>query len=167
MKKSTVRILIAVIVVCLAVAMGYVLMNRTTKREASAEEIAANQAYAVDWTAVPGWDGKMAEKEFILTLCSYVQDKEIGSNVHKVYSSDVLGNYLHRCSELGEITLMDGVLYITYFADDGDMIILSYGEAGLVEKAVYDAQTDELFHELNGETVVWSKFRNGFQWGDA
>ncbi len=167
MKKSTVRTLLIVVAVCFGITLGYVLLNQTTKREATAEEIAANQAYAVDWTAIEGWDGTLTQKDFILNLCSYAGEKEIGNHVHKYYSSDVLAAHLHRCQELSEITLMNDILYITYFAADGDMIVLSYDDSGLTEKAVYDIQTDEMFHEINGEAMVWSKFRNGFQFGDA
>lgn len=165
MKKSTVRNCLILIAVCLLVSVGYVLMNRSTSREATAQEIEDHAAYLVDWTSVPGWEDGKGEKEFILSLCSYVEEQEIGSNVHQVYSSDILGDYLYRCHDLTEITVMNGSLYITYYAEDGDMVILAYNDAGLFERAVYDAQTDTLFHEMNGSTVIWNKFRNGFQFG--
>ncbi len=165
MKKSTLRIWLGVLAVCLLVPLGYMLFNRSTSREATAEEIAAHEVYALDWTAVPGWEEGRTEKEFILELCSFQQEKEIGSNVHKVYSSDVLGEHLYRCHELSEITLMNNTLYITYFAEDGDMVILAYSDDGLTEMAVHDADTDTLFHKIDGKCVVWNKFRTGFQWG--
>lgn len=165
MKKSTVRILVGVIVVCLAISLGYVLLNRTTSREATVEEIAASEAYVVDWKAIPGWEAGMTEKGFILTLCSYDRDEEIGSNVHKLYTSEILGDHLYRCHELSEITVMNETLYITYFAEDGDMVILAYTDEGLNEKGIYDAETDTMFHEIDGTAVVWNKFRSGFQWG--
>lgn len=165
MKKSTVRNCLILIAVCLLVSVGYVLMNRSTSREATAQELEEHAAYLVDWTAVPGWEPGKSEKEFILSLCSYAEEREIGSNVHQVYTSETLGDYLYRCHELAEITVMNGSLYITYYAEDEDMVILAYNDEGLFERAVYDAQTDALFHEMNGSAVVWSKFRNGFQFG--
>lgn len=165
MNKKTVRNCLILIAVCLLVSGVYVLMNRSTSREATAGEIEAQAAYLVDWTAVPGWQEGMGEKEFILTLCDYVEDQTIGSNVHQVYSSETLGDYLYRCHELTEITVMNGSLYITYYAEDEDMVILAYNDGGLFERAIYDAQTDTLFHERDGSAVVWNKFRSGFQFG--
>lgn len=165
MKKSTLRLWIGLLVVCLAISLGYVLMNRTTSREATAKEIEANHGYAPDWTQIPGWEAGMTEKAFILNLCSYVKDETIGSNVHRIYSSDILPDYLLRCHELSEITVMNETLYITYYAEDEDMVILAYTDEGLNELAVFDAETDTLYHEIDGTAVIWNKFRGGFQWG--
>lgn len=167
MKKSTVVRLLTVVVVCLAVVVIYAMFNRSTKREPTAAEIAAHEAYAVDWSTVPGWEAGMTEKGFVLNLCSYLEDKEIGNNVHKIYTSDVLPGYLYRCHEISEITTLDDTLYITYNAEDQDMVILAYSDEGLTELAVYDKQTDTLYHEIGGEKMVWTKFRTGFQFGEG
>lgn len=167
MKKSTVVRLLTVVVVCLAVVVIYAMFNRSTKREPTAAEIAAHEAYAVDWSAVSGWEAGMTEKEFLLNLCSYLEEKEIGNNIHKVYTSDVLSDYLYRCQELSEIAMLNETLYLTYYAEDEDMVILAYSDEGLTEMAVYDKQTDTLYHEIDGEKMVWSKFRTGFQFGEG
>ena len=124
MKKSTLRTCLIILAVCLGISLGYVLLNRTTSRDATAEEIAAHQVYAVDWKSAPGWEEGMSEKEFLLNLSSFQEEKEIGSNVHQVYSSDAMAGYLYRCRELSEITVMNGTLYITYYCEDEDMVIL-------------------------------------------
>lgn len=166
-KKSTVTRLLTVVAVCLAVVAIYVMFNRSTKRAPTAGEISAHEAYAVDWSTIPGWEAGMTEKEFILNLSSYLEEKEIGSNVHKIYTSDVLPEYLYRCHEITEITTLNETLYISYNAEDEDMVILAYSDEGLTELAVYDHQTDTLYHEINGETMVWTKFRKGFQFGEG
>ena len=165
MKKKNLRIWLAVLAVCLLIPLCYVLMNRSTSREATAMEITAHAAYAVDWTQVPGWEADMTEKEFVLNLCSFREEKQIGSNVHQVYSSDVLAQYLYGCRELSDITLMNGTLYITYFGEGQDMVILAYADEGLTEMAVYDSDSDTMFHTIDGTSTLWSKFRKGFQWG--
>jgi len=165
MKKSTLRICLVIIAVCLSISLIYVLLNRTTSRAATAAEIDAHQTYAVDWTAVPGWEEGMTEKEFLLNLCSFQQEEQIGNNIHQMYSSDVLGSYLYRCHELSEITVMNGTLYITYYAEDEDMVILAYKDEGLNELAVFDSESDTLFHMIDGTSIIWNKFRGGFQWG--
>lgn len=167
MKKSTLRTCLIILAVSLIISIGYVMLNRSTSREATADEIAAYQAYAIDWSAVDGWEAGMTEKEFLLTLSIFQEDQTIGNNVHQVYSSDALPAYLYRCHELAEITLMDDCLYITYYAEDGDMIVLSYADEGLNEMAVYEAESDTLFHSMDGVSKVWNKFRGGFQWGKS
>jgi len=77
----------------------------------------------------------------------------------------VLGEYLYRCAELAEITLMNDTLYLTYYCEDKDMVILAYNDQGLNEMAVHDDETDTLYHMIDGSSVVWSNFRGGFQWG--
>ena len=165
MDKRTLRICLIVLVVSLLVPVVYMMTNRSVSRDATAEEIEAHQVYAVDWSAVPGWETGMTEKEFLLNLSSFQEEKEIGSNIHQVYSSDVLGEYLYRCSELAEITLMNDTLYLTYYCEDKDMVILAYNDQGLNEMAVHDGETETLYHMLDGGCMVWSNFRGGFQWG--
>jgi len=165
MDKRTLRICLIVLVVSLLIPVVYMATNRSTSRDATEAEIAAHQTYAVDWSAVPGWEEGMTEKEFLLNLSSFQEEKEIGSNIHQVYSSDVLGEYLYRCAELAEITLMNDTLYLTYYCEDKDMVILAYNDQGLNEMAVHDDETDTLYHMIDGSSVVWSNFRGGFQWG--
>lgn len=167
MKKSTLRTWLIVIAVCLAISLGYVLLNRSTSREATAEEIANHQLYAVDWKSIPGWEDGMTEKEFLLNLSSFQEEREIGSNVHQIYSSDAMAGYLYRCHELSEITVMNETLYITYHCEDEDMVILAYDDVGLNEMAVFDAETDTMFHMIDGNSIVWNNFRGGFQWGKS
>lgn len=165
MKKSTVRTLIGMVVACLAITFGYMLLNPTTDRPATAEEIAESRNYVIDWTRIPGWEAGMTEKEFLLNLCSFSGEQTIGDTVHTRYTSDVLPEYLYRCGEITEIVERQGYLYISYLAEDGDQIILAYSDDGIYEVCVYDAESDTLFHEIDGNAVVWNKFRKGFQWG--
>lgn len=165
MKKNTLRRWLILLAVCLSISLGYVLLNPTTDREPTAEEIAASREYVIDWTAVPGWEAGMTEKEFLLNLCSFAEEKVIGDTTHTLYSSDVLPVYLHRCHDLTEIILRENYLYISYLAEDKDQVILAYDDNGLYELCIYDAEKDTLFHEIDGSAVIWNKFRKGFQWG--
>lgn len=164
-KKKTLIIGLSVIVVCLLIAGIGMIVNRSQSREATAEEIAAHVPYAVDWTQVSGWQEGMSEQEFILSMCSYEGQTEVGDNVYDSYSSDTLAGFLYRCNELSDIMALNGILYITYYPEGEDMVILGYDDSGLCEKAVYDGETDTMFHELDGTATVWTKFRNGVQWG--
>lgn len=163
-KKKTILIGVGIIVVCLLVSAIYVLTHRSVKREPTAAETKAYQAYAVDWQAV----GEGSDREVILGMCTFVEEKTIGENLYKTYASDVLGEYLYDFGEMMEIALLnDTVLYVQYTTPVGNMITLGYDDAGLCEMSVYDLETDTLYYEQNGTAEVWTNFRNGFQWGEG
>ena len=163
-KMSNKKVLIVglgIIAVCLLISLVYMFTNRSTKREPTAAETEAWQAYAADWQTV----GEGSDREIILGLCTFVEEKTIGENVYTVYTSEVLGQHLYNFGEMMEIAQLQDVLYIQYYTPEGGMVTLGYDHQGLVEKAVYDAQADTLFHQLNGSIEVWEKFRTGVQWG--
>lgn len=159
--KKTLTIGISIIAVCLVVCLGYMVANRSTKREPTAQEIEAYAPYAVDWQSV----GEGTDKEIILSFCEAGEAQTIGENEYTVYTSEALGQYLHNFSEMMEIAQLEDVLYIQYTTPEGNMITLGYSDAGLMEKAVYDLEADTLFYEIDGTIEVWEKFRNGVQWG--
>lgn len=160
--KKVLTIGLCIIAVCLLISGIYVAANRSEKRAPTAAETEAYQAYAVDWQAV----GEGSDREIILGLCTFTEEKTIGDNVYKTYTSDALGEYLYDFEEMMEIALLDDtVLYVQYTTPEGDMVTLGYSDAGLCEKSVYDLETDTLYYEQNGTAEVWTKFRNGFQWG--
>lgn len=159
--KKTLTIGLAIIGACLIFVAGYMLLNRSTKREATARELERNAPYAVNWQAV----GTGSDREIILSFCADPTEKTIGENVYTVYTSDTLGQYLYDYAEMMEIAQLGEILYIQYTTPSGGMVTLGYSGEGLVEKAVYDAETDTMFHEFNGTVEVWTKFRTGVQWG--
>ena len=65
-----------------------------------------------------------------------------------------------------EIVQLDEVLYIQYTTPAGDMITLGYDAEGQCEKSIYDLSEDTLYYETRETVEVWTKFRNGFQWGE-
>lgn len=164
-KMSNKKVLIVglgIIAVCLLISLVYMFTNRSTKREPTAAETEACQAYAADWQTV----GEGSDREIILGLCTFVEEKTIGENLYKTYTSDVLGEYLCDFGEMMEIALLnDTVLYVQYTTPAGNMITLGYDDAGLCEMSVYDLETDTLYYEQNGAAEVWTNFRSGFQWG--
>lgn len=159
--KKTLTVGLCVIGACLLVSLIFLLTNRSTKRQPTQQEITACAPYAVDWQPL----GEGNDLEIILSMCENAGEKTIGENTYTVYTSDTLGQYLYDYSEMMEIAQLNDVLYIQYYTPGGGMVTLGYSREGLVEKAVYDAGTDTLFHELNGTIEVWEKFRSGVQWG--
>ncbi len=165
MKKTTLRIWILLIAATLAACLLFTVNNRASQREATEAEIVAHSAYGVDWTQIPGWNPAMTEQEFVLNLCSFAWDESMEGGTRRIFSSDILGEYLYRCEELDEIAYMNDILYITYYASDKDMIVLAYDGEGLRELAVFDDKTDMLFHQNRENCIVWENYRGGFQLG--
>ena len=165
MKQKSPRFWMAILAISLTISMAYMLLNPTTDREPTQAERENAALYVLDWTAIPGWEDGMTEKEFLLNLCSFSGEETIGDAVHTRYTSDVLPVYLYRCYDITEIVERQGCLYISYLAEDEDQIILAYSDDGIYEICIYDKETDTLFHEIDGNAVVWNKFRKGFQWG--
>lgn len=166
MNQKTLKICLIILAVCLLIPVLYTLFNRSEKREPTQQEIEANALYEIDWQSAVGQDG--SDKEIILSLCAFAEEQTIGESVYQIYTSDVLGSYLYNFHEMTEIALHDsGILYVQYTQSDGDMIVLGYSDDGLMEKAVYDAGTDTLYHDLQGSIEVWTKFRSGIQLGEG
>lgn len=161
MNRKSLKPWLAVILVGLLIPMIYVLCNRSTKRQPTPEEISAAEVFDVDWQAV----GEGSDQEIILSLCTFLEEKTIGENRYLCYSPNGLEQYLPDFGEIMEIAQLDENLYIQYTTKSGNMITLGYAEEGLVEKAIYYMESDILYHELQDSVEVWTKFRNGFQFG--
>ena len=163
MNKKTTRIICIVIAVCLAVALGYMLTNRSEKRAPTAEETELYAFYSIDWQLLTGMEE--ADREIILSLCEPAGEKTIGANVYQIYTSSSLGEYLYNFGEMMEIARLGEVLYIQYTTPDGDMITLGYDVDGRCESSIYDLSEDTMYYETRETAEVWTKFRSGFQWG--
>lgn len=156
-KKKTLYIGLGIIALCLAAAFVGLLLNRSTSREATAEELARYGAYD------PGMDASA-----LLALCTYTQDEQIGRNTYRMYTSEQLGDVLHRCAGIARIAVDgNGDLYIQYTDPEGRNVTLAYAGDALRELAVYDPAGDILFHRLENTVEVWEKFTTGVQWGGA
>ena len=163
-KKKTLIIGISIIVVCLAIALAYVLTHLSEKRQPTAEETKQYAVYSIDWRKLTDVMDA-SDCEIILSFCEYSGEKTIGSNVYQIYTSSTLGDYLPDFGEMMELAQLNEVLYIQYTTPAGNMITLGYDAEGLCEKSIYDAAADTLYYETRETEEVWSHFRNGFQFG--
>lgn len=158
-REKTLRWGVIIIVVCLVISGGYMLLNQSQKRDATAAEIQAAQAY------VPAWDtGVLTQTAYILGQCDLAQDQPGGD--YRLYTSQTLGQVLFDCHrdlviQEGE----DGSVFLRYFTAGDDMVVLSFREDDLTELSIYDAATDELYYQTGDDAVIWTKFRTGFQFG--
>lgn len=130
-------------------------MNRSTSREATAEELNQYGAY----------DAGLS-REQILGVCTYTEDTEIGKNTYKSFVSEALPQMLYRCAEVQRIAVDEQEnLYVQYTDPDNRNVTLVLDGAGTKELAVYDPAGDLLFHRTGDTTVVWERFATGIQWG--
>ena len=162
-KKKTLIIGLIIIAVCLLIAAVGMFTNRSEKRQPTAEETARSASYSMDWQELTGMEG--TDVEIILSFCESAGEKTIGANVYQIYTSSELSAYLPDFGEMMEIAQLNDVLYIQYTTPDGDMITLGYDAEGQCEKSIYDLSEDTLYYETRETVEVWTKFRNGFQWG--
>lgn len=154
-KKKSLYIGLGIIFVCLLIACLGMFLNRSTSREATAEELARYGTYDPGLTA-----GE------IMAVCTYTEDAEIGRNTYKTYASSQLPGMLYNCRELQRIAVDDqGSLYIQYNDPDNRNVTLAYSGDTLQELAVFDPAGDILFHRQEGAVEVWEKFSSGIQWG--
>ena len=164
-KKKTLTIGLVIIAVCLLIAAAGLFLNRSEKRQPTAEEQEAYAAYSIDWRELTDvWE--VSDREIILSFCEYTGEKSIGSNVYQTYTSSTLGDYLPDYGEMMELAMLNEVLYIQYTTPEGDMVTLGYDAGGQCETSVYDLSEDTLYYETREVCEVWTKFRNGVQWGN-
>lgn len=163
MSKKTVTICVCIIALCLAIAAVFVMTHRSEKRQPTEAEVSAYAVYNIDWQEATGMEG--SDLEIILSLCTFLEEKTIGSNVYQTYTSDSLGSFLPNFAEIMELAQLSSALYIQYTTPEGNMITLGYDENGLCEKSIYDLAQDTLFYETRDTVEVWTRFRNGFQFG--
>lgn len=154
--KQVLKIGLAVIAVCLIISGIYLVVNRSTSREPTQEELETYTPYAVE----------TLNTQSVLSQCTEVGEEEIGEHTYTTFTSDTLGAELYQCAEITEIIMNEaGTLHISYLDTVGRTVIIGFSDEGMIELAVYDEPTDTLFHIINGTTTVWQKFRNGIQWG--
>ena len=162
-KKKTVIFLLTLIAVSLVIGGVYILANRQSIRRPTRQEIEACAPYAIDWQFVTGQEG--SDKEIILSMCTFVEEKNAGEMLISIYESDTLGSYLWDFQEMMEISEFNGILYVTYTTPDGGMVTLGYDDTGMTEKGIYRQETDTYYFRQGDTFEVWTNFRNGFQLG--
>lgn len=156
-QKRLNKILLIVVVVCLAIAAVAWFMTRSTFRDATAEEVAFYSKYDVLWDAMP--DAAQTQKEQVLSLCVAGEDTQLGDNQYKTYTSGELAARLYDCTTLDQIVEnTTGVVYITYTTSDGLNVMLGYGDSGLQERSVYDPAQDRLYYETADSILIYDRF---------
>lgn len=163
-KKNVLLVGGGIVFLCLAIVVGYLFATRSVKRAPTEEELARGQFYYVNWQAETGLSG--TDPEIILSLCTEAEEQTIGNNVYQCYTDNGLSRYLPNFRQMSQIAMLEGTVNIQYYTEENDMITLTYDEHGNVETLAYFADTDALYYDQNGEIVIWTNFRNGFQWGE-
>ena len=159
--KKILTVGLTIIALCVIAACVILAVNRSTNRIPTEAEVAYCEPYAINWQEATGQQGSY--KEIILGMCTYTENQTIGSNEYALYTSETLGNYLHKFAEMTELGMLNDCMYIQYTDTDGNT--LGYNDDGLAELAVYFPDTDSLFYQQGDIVEVWEKFRNGVHLG--
>lgn len=136
---------------CILIGMliaGEFTSNRTFPQSLSAEEVGHYKQYSI---VLPNAGGRRPDTANVLAQCTFQEEKIIGDERYKFYTSDVLPQYIYRCSSIREIMETSvGAVYITYISYDAEEVILTIGGGGIIQKDIYAAKTDTyyVFSEL-------------------
>lgn len=153
------KILLVVLVVCLAVGLTAMFLTRTISREPTAEELARLGTYDVLWDSMPEAQEGQTLTDRILAQAALTENSTVGENEYDLYTSDTLAGYLYDCQTLDRIMVSDsGAVFVSYTNGSGQTVILSYKDDSLFERSIYDPKTDILIHELEGIITVYEHF---------
>ena len=148
----------------LEIASGYVDISRT--EEASPAEIVLAEKYkATAFTPTEAYltnAVSLSEKEQLLTFCTEISRTQIGdTNLLIGYSERNLKTVLAECRSVTDVFQVNGILYISYVANDGKEVILSYSDSGFYDLCAYNSADDTAIYISQTEQKKYINCRNG------
>ena len=137
-----------------------------TPKPASEEEIARYRAYDMDIEAVKKAAGKDEAKAAILAFCEFDRQETIGELTWDRWKPNGLEAFLPEAEKVTGIEgeADGGLIYLSYEAKDGKVVMLDYGSAegkAIDRITVYDPKTDIAFGMIGEEYYIWRHFHGG------
>lgn len=97
----------------------------------------------------------------VLDYCTLQEEKSIGGEPYRLYTSDELPQYLYQCREIREILETEaGTLYMTYMSQDGEAVYLTVLDGDVLYKGIYSEKTDTYYEISQEESYKVTHFRN-------
>ena len=129
----------------------------------SSDSIDAFQVYELDLAqmAIDHNNTTATPKEMILSLCDYEETVMVGDDTFIRYSSNVVPEYLERCREITDISVLNDRVKIIYTGINGEYVVLNYDSLGLISKTVYDEDNDICIYHDEETAFLYDKFREG------
>lgn len=104
----------------------------------------------------------------VLDYCTLQEEKSIGAQQIRLYTSDALPPYLYQCREIREIMETEaGTLYITYTSQDGEGVYLTVLDGQVLHSGIYTEKTDTFYQISQGESYKVLHFRHSRAEGPA
>lgn len=153
------RILCGVLLLLAAlecVLIGMLLMGNAGANEIKRRPLTDDEAarYAQYTLTLP--DGVQ-----VLDYCTLLEEKNIGEQQIRLYTSDELPQYLYQCRELREILETEaGTLYMTYTSRDGEAVYLTVLDGDVLYRDIYSEKTDTYYGISQVESYKVLHFRN-------
>lgn len=159
-RKGGKRRILCVVLLLLAalecVFIGMLLMGNAGANEMKPRPLTDDEAarYAQYTLTLP--DGSQ-----VLDYCTLLEEKNIGGQQYRFYTSDELPQYLYHCRELREILEMEaGTLCITYMSRDGEAVYLTVLDGDVLYRDIYSEKTDTFYEISQEESYKVLHFRN-------
>ena len=150
--------LVAIACILIVLIAGEVTAHRTDTRPVSAEEAAYYGQYSI---VLPNGEGARLDAASVLALCTLQEEVTMGDRRLKLYTSDVLPQYLYQCSSIREIMeTSEGTVYITYTSHDDEQVILTVGGDGIMVKTIYVPETDTCYVLSESGNYKYPNFRH-------
>lgn len=150
--------LAAIACILIVLIAGEVTAHRTDTRPVSAEEAAYYGQYSI---VLPNGEGARLDAAGVLALCTLQEEVTMDDRRLKLYTSDVLPQYLYQCSSIREIMeTSEGTVYITYTSHDDEQVILTVGGDGIMVKTIYVPETDTCYVLSESGNYKYPNFRH-------
>lgn len=123
------------------ILIGMLLMEAIMANEMEPRPLTDDEAahYAQYDLALP--DGTQ-----VLDYCTIQEERSIGGQQYRFYTSDELPQYLYQCREIREILEMrEGTLSITYISQDEEHVILTVLDGDILRRDIYAKKTDTFY----------------------
>lgn len=153
------RILCGVLLLLAAlecVLIGMLLMENVGANEMKPRPLTDDEAAHYAQFALTLPDGAQ-----VLDYCTLQEEKRIGGQLCRLYTSDELPQYLYQCREIREILEMEeGTLCITYTSRDGEAVYLTVLDGDVLYRGIYSEKTDTYYEISQVESYKILHFQN-------
>lgn len=153
------RILCAVLLLLAAlecVFLGMLLVGNAGANEMKPRPLTDDEAARYGQYTLTLPDGAQ-----VLDYCTLQEEKRIGEQQIRLYTSDELPQYLYQCRELCEVMETEaGTLYMTYMSQDGDEVRLTVLDGDILYRGIYTEKTDTYYGISREESYKVLHFRN-------
>lgn len=130
-------------------------INNSSQSDIAEAEIKKYDIYNPDLT---GLDNSKSTVDGLLKKAHLTEETDNGVSI---YESESLEDILMLCDNITEIAKINDMLYISYFATDGNDITLTFDNDGLLSKDIYIMETDTFIMIHRDYAYMVNNFRHG------